>query len=79
MIEIYSKPDCGFCKAAKDLLELNDIRYTEHTIGTHLTREEFIERFPQIKTVPAILVDSNYIGGYNELLNHVTKVKNDSQ
>jgi glutaredoxin 3 len=79
MIEIYSKPDCGFCKAAKDLLELNDIGYNEYSIGTHLTREEFIEKFPNVKTVPAILVDGFFIGGYNELLNHVTKVKNDSQ
>jgi glutaredoxin len=78
MIEIYSKPDCGYCKAAKDLLELNDVQYTEHSIGTDLTREEFIEKFPLVKTVPAILVDGNYIGGYNELLDHVVKVKNDS-
>jgi glutaredoxin len=73
MIEIYSKEDCGFCKSAKDLLTINSMGYTEHQIGRDLTREEFIERFPTVKTVPAILVDNNYIGGYNELLEYVTK------
>jgi glutaredoxin len=73
MIEIYSKDNCQYCKAAKDLLDLNNINYTEHRIGSDLTREEFIERFPQIKTVPAIMVDGNFIGGYNELLDHISK------
>lgn len=73
MIDIYSKVDCSYCVAAKELMKINDIAYTEHVIGRDLTRDEFLERFPNMKTVPVILVDGNIIGGYNDLLEHVSK------
>lgn len=76
MIDIYSKVDCPYCKAAKDLLDVNNIEYNEYVIGRDLTREEFLEKFPNVKTVPQILVDNNIIGGYDKLLEHVSKKDN---
>lgn len=73
MIDIYSKIDCGYCNAAKDLLKINNIDYNEYVIGRDITREEFLEKFPNAKTVPYILVDGNIIGGYDKLLEHVSK------
>lgn len=73
MIEIYGKPDCGYCSAAKELMKINNVEYKEYVIGQDLTREEFIEKFPTMKTVPTILLDGNLIGGYNELLEHISK------
>ena len=72
MIEIYTKADCGYCVAAKEFMKINNVEYTEHTIGVDLTREEFLERFPDVKTVPMIMVDGNNIGGYDNLLEHIT-------
>lgn len=76
MIDIYSKVGCTWCKAAKDLLDVNNIEYNEYVIGRDLTREEFLEKFPDAKTVPHILVDNNVIGGYDKLLEHVSKKDN---
>lgn len=76
MIDIYSKLDCTWCKAAKDLLDVNNIEYNEYVIGRDLTREEFLEKFPNAKSVPHILVDNNFIGGYDKLLEHVSKKDN---
>lgn len=79
MIEIYTKLDCGYCVAAKDLLKINNIGYTEHVINKDISRDDFLEKYPQAKTVPFILIDGEVIGGYDSLLEHVTKkVNNDS-
>lgn len=66
-IELFTKEGCDYCDRAKALLGLNDIEYKEHKIGVNVTRDEVIKKFPNIRTVPIILIDSEYIGGYNEL------------
>jgi len=44
--------------------------YEEIKIGRDLTREEFKEQFPEVKTVPYIIIDGTAIGGYENLLSH---------
>lgn len=66
-IEIYSKPNCGYCTAAKNLLRNSNIPYTEQVLDVHFTRELLVEKFATAKTFPVIVVDNYYIGGYNEL------------
>lgn len=66
-IEIYSKPNCGYCTAAKNLLRNSGIPYTEQVLDVHFTRELLVEKFATAKTFPVIVVDNYYIGGYNEL------------
>ena len=52
---------------AKILLKGLGIEFTESRIGNNITRDEFIEKFPDAKTVPYILVDGKPIGGYEQL------------
>ena len=68
--EIYSKDTCPYCDKAKALLSSKQIEYTEHKIGRDLTRDEFLERFPNARTVPQIYLDNQYIGGYDSLVAH---------
>jgi glutaredoxin len=68
--EIYSKDTCPYCDRAKALLSSKQIEYTEHKIGRDLTRDEFLERFPNARTVPQIYLDNQYIGGYDSLVAH---------
>jgi glutaredoxin 3 len=68
--EIYSKDTCPYCDRAKTLLSSKQIEYTEHKIGRDLTRDEFLERFPNARTVPQIYLDNQYIGGYDSLVAH---------
>ena len=65
---VYSKPNCPYCQKAKALLNNKEVSYNEIIIGKDIEREEFINTFPNVRTVPFITHgDGNHIGGYNEL------------
>ena len=65
---IYSTPTCGYCKMAKTLLEKNGIDYEEFMVGTDITKNELIDTIGQdVRSVPQILIDNKYVGGYTEL------------
>lgn len=67
MIKIYTKNDCSWCVKTKLYMQKHNIVFDEVHIGKDMTREEFLEQFPQIKTIPAIFIDEKYIGGYINL------------
>jgi len=68
MIDIYTRTDCSFCTSAKTFMQQKKMQYTEHLVGRDLTREELIEKFPQMKTLPIIVDDGRLIGGYTNLV-----------
>lgn len=68
MIIVYTKDNCPYCVKAKTLLQNKGLEYTERKIGTDITREEFLEAFPNARTVPQIMFDGQLIGGYDELV-----------
>lgn len=70
MIDIYSKENCGYCDAAKKLLDGRNIVYNEIQIGRDISREDFMERFPHARTVPVILIEGKHIGGYTDLVEY---------
>ncbi len=66
-IQLYTTQFCGFCVAAKRLLETRDIPYEEIDLtGDPAAREEFSKRYSWM-TVPIIVADGELIGGYTEL------------
>jgi glutaredoxin len=53
---------------AKTLLEKKGIDYEEFMVGTDITKNELIETIGQdVRSVPQILIDNKYVGGYTEL------------
>ena len=67
-VEIYSRNLCGYCTAAKRLLDQHDISYTEYMIDEDVShREKLFEKVPGARTVPQIIIDDKVIGGYTEL------------
>ena len=64
---IYSKPSCGYCSQAKDLLEQNNLDFEYLQLGTHYSLQEFMELFPDARTFPMIVKDGEVVGGYNDL------------
>jgi ribonucleotide reductase alpha subunit len=76
-ITIYSKSDCDYCKLAKSHLKdfeptvketFNEINVDDDDLR-HKIYKEIGEKFnKEINSVPQILVDGKYIGGYQELL-----------
>lgn len=65
--EIYSKDNCIFCTRAKDLLNRKGIQYTEYNIDRNYTREQFLSKFPNAKTVPQIVIEGEHIPGFEQL------------
>lgn len=73
IVEIYGKDGCGYCLAAANVLRQKGINFTEQKLGIHYTREMLLEKFPSAKTFPVIVVDGMYIGGYNDLVEELSK------
>ncbi len=64
---MYSSPFCGYCAAAKRLLDEKGVEYTEiDVIFDPDKRREMIERTGR-RTVPQIFVGATHVGGYDEL------------
>ena len=64
---IWTKENCGFCKAAKQLLDKKSIPFKENFIGRTHTREDLLAVVPDAKTVPQVFIDDKLIGGYTDL------------
>lgn len=72
MIEIYGRNNCTYCQKAKALCREYRLSFTYYPIdqdGEHFIK--FMELFPDAKTVPQIMWDNRYIGGYNELTTEI--------
>lgn len=66
-VEIYGTSYCRHCLAARELLSLRDIEYTEYLIDLMpLERNEMLRRCGR-KKVPQILINDVPIGGDEEL------------
>ena len=68
-IEIYTSPFCGFCNAAKKLLEKKGVAYTEFDVMMNSgKRQEMIERAGGLTTVPQIFVDGEHLGDCMDMM-----------
>ena len=66
-IIVYSSPFCGYCSAAKRLLEKKGVEFDEVDVMFDAERKrEMIERSGR-QTVPQIFIGDRHIGGYDEL------------
>ncbi|MCR9139565.1 MAG: glutaredoxin 3 [Alphaproteobacteria bacterium] len=67
-VTIYTRKFCGFCTAAKHLLDSKNVRYEEQdaTFSKDL-RQEMIQRAGGRSTFPQIFVGKTHIGGCDEL------------
>lgn len=67
VIEIYTREGCGHCVQTKQLLTSHDIPYAEVKIGVDIDREQVINKYPDQRTLPIIVVNGNVVGGNQEL------------
>jgi len=67
-VEIYTSPLCGFCHAAKRLLDEKGINFSEIDVLQDPARKpEMIERAGGRRTVPQIFIGPDHIGGCDDL------------
>jgi len=67
-IEIYTTPICGFCHAAKRLLNAKGASFAEIDVMRDPSkRSEMTQRADGGRTVPQIFIDGRHIGGCDDL------------
>jgi glutaredoxin 3 len=67
-IEIYTRPGCGYCSAAKSLLSRKKAAFTEFDIAKNPTwRQEMYDRAGAGSTFPQIFIGTTHVGGCDEL------------
>ena len=67
-IEIYTRPGCGYCSAAKSLLTRKKAAFTEYDNGKDSTvRQQMYDRAGESVTFPQIFIGGVLIGGCDEL------------
>ena len=67
-IILYTTPYCGYCRAAKHLLNKKGVAFTEIDVSEDLElRQEMISRAFGRRTVPQIFINGTHVGGYDEL------------
>lgn len=72
-IKIYTSPTCPHCERAKELLNSNQVKFEEVDIEKNM--EERIKLLTKYNwmTTPAVFVNDELIGGYDELVNLLNK------
>ena len=67
-VVIYTRQLCGFCTAAKRLLDKKNVPYTEHdaTFDPEL-RKTMIQKANGRSTFPQIFIGTTHLGGCDDL------------
>ncbi len=67
-VEIYTSPLCGFCHAAKRLLNEKGVSFAEVDVLAQPERKaEMIQRANGGSTVPQIFIGDIHVGGCDDL------------
>jgi glutaredoxin 3 len=67
-VTIYTRMMCGYCAAAKRLLERKGVAYIEHDASFSLElRREMISRANGRSTFPQIFIGDTHVGGSDDL------------
>ena len=68
-VTIYTRMMCGYCAAAKRLLDRKGVAYTEHDASfSPDLRQEMIARSNGRYTFPQIFVGDVHVGGYDDMM-----------
>ena len=67
-VTVYMGPMCGYCDAAKRLLNKKNIPYKEINIAFEEEKmNKMIKKSNGKRTIPQIFIEDFHVGGYNEL------------
>jgi glutaredoxin 3 len=65
---IYTRQFCGYCSAAKALLESKGVDFVEHdATGEPELRAEMIEKAHGRSTFPQIFINGQHVGGCDDI------------
>lgn len=70
-VTIYTKAYCGYCRAAKSLLQREGLEYKEIPVDRDENLFQEMVNKSQRFTVPQIFFDDEHIGGYTDLVSYL--------
>jgi glutaredoxin len=75
MFRVFGRPDCSFCRKAKEALEAKNIEFKFYNLDTLEGRNAFAPYAMLVpashKTVPIIFIDAQFIGGFSDLNKYI--------
>lgn len=78
-VEIYGTDKCSWCDRAREVCEQYNLEYAYKSLDDRWEGEQFKvelkERKPDVKTVPQIWWNNNYIGGFEDLVREIENVR----
>jgi glutaredoxin 3 len=66
-IEIYTRPGCGYCSAARNLLKARSLSFTEYDVYAEPEKKAELSERINYSTYPQIFINSQSIGGFDDL------------
>ena len=66
-ITVYTTTYCGYCQAAKSLLDNHNLGYHEIDVTNDAAKRQWLVQVTGQRTVPQIFIDDKPIGGYSDL------------
>lgn len=66
-VTIYTTPICGFCAAAKRLLDQKGVAYEEIDVMRDAEKKQEMMNRAKRHTVPQIFIDGQHVGGCDDL------------
>jgi len=72
MYNIVSSKNCGYCEKARELLYEKGENYLVYSLD-HISFYRTLIKEAGHTTVPQIWEDGVYVGGYNELIEHLER------
>lgn len=64
---IYETGLCGFCKAAKRLLDNKGVEYETIRVDIDAEQKQIMMDRSGRRTVPQIFIDDHHVGGFDDL------------
>lgn len=66
-VEMYTTPLCGYCHAAKRLLDAKGASYVDRDVSRDRELRAEMERRSGRRTTPQIWIGETHVGGYDDL------------
>lgn len=71
MIKIYGVASCGICKSAQNKCKEFGVPYEYYDFSIGQYYKECVEAKVDMKKLPHVIVDGEYIGDYKNLLSYL--------
>jgi len=68
VIEIYTRPGCGYCTHAKKLLTSKGVKFQEYDVYQNPERASEMRRRTNGRTYPQVFINDEAMGGFDDLL-----------